>query len=173
MTRKSTMKLLITAALWLLPWSLQASNSSACEAAPLPQGTYRVSSPFGMRVHPRAHVWRMHWGVDLACPRGTPVSAIRDGVVLFAGRWGCYGNVVILAHPGDVVTLYAHLSQFAAGLRRGVCVRAGEVIALSGATGCVTGPHVHVEYWVGKQQRRVNPLLICAALRVTRKAVTL
>jgi murein DD-endopeptidase MepM/ murein hydrolase activator NlpD len=173
MTRKSYVKPLIVAALWLLPSSLKASDSGACYAAPLPQGAYRVSSPFGMRVHPLAHVWRMHWGVDLACPRGTPVSAVRDGVVLFAGRsQSCYGNVIFLEHANGIVTVYAHLSRIKVSLRRGVFVKEAEVIGAVGATGCTDGGnHLHFEVW--QQQRRINPVLICALLRVTRKGVTL
>jgi murein DD-endopeptidase MepM/ murein hydrolase activator NlpD len=115
-----------------------------------------------MRVHPVSETWKMHWGVDLACPAGTPVSAVSDGTVVFAGRRGCYGKVVVLRHPGNVMTLYAHLSQVT--VRRGWHVREGEVIGAVGATGCVTGSHLHFELWKGRQ--RVNPQVQCAALRV-------
>ena len=141
---------------------LWASDVAACGAAPLPQGSYRVSSRFGMRVSPLSEAWRMHWGVDLACPPGTPVSAVSDGIVVFAGRRSCYGKVVVLRHPGNVVTLYAHLSRVT--VRRGWHVRKGDVIGAVGATGCVTGSHLHFELWQGRT--RVNPLVRCAALRV-------
>jgi len=142
--------------------SLRASDIAACGAAPLPQGTYRVSSRFGMRENPLSEAWRMHWGVDLACKAGTPVRAVSDGTVVFEGRRGCYGKVVVLRHLGNVVTLYAHLSQVT--VRRGWQVREGEIIGAVGATGCVTGSHLHFELWKGRQ--RVNPLVRCAALRV-------
>jgi murein DD-endopeptidase MepM/ murein hydrolase activator NlpD len=142
--------------------NLRASDIPACGVAPLPKGIYQVSSRFGMRLHPLSKAWQMHRGVDLACPTGTPVSAVGDGIVLFAGRWGCYGKVVVLRHSGDVVTLYAHLSQVK--VRRGWPVRQGEVIGAVGATGCVTGSHLHFELWMRSQ--RVNPLARCAALRV-------
>lgn len=132
-----------------------------------------MSSPWGMRLHPITHVWSMHYGLDLECPRGTRVSAVADGVVVFAGRLGCYGNVVILDHPGDFVSLYAHLSRFAEGLKPGVFVKAGQLMALSGDSGCVTGPHLHLECWRGKQRQRVNPMVICAPLRSARKGVRL
>lgn len=152
----------IAASLFLLAAAnLRASDIPACGTAPLAQGTWRVSSRFGMRLHPLDEIWRMHWGVDLASARGTPVTAVGDGVVVFAGRWGCYGKVVVLKHPGDVATLYAHLSQVK--VRRGWRVRQGDVIGKVGATGCVTGNHLHFELWKG--QRRVNPLVRCAALR--------
>lgn len=141
--------------------SLWASEIPACEAAPLPQRTWRVSSRFGMRVHPISHAWRMHWGIDLASPTGTPVNAVGDGIVMFAGRWGCYGNVVVLQHTGDIVTLYAHLSRVT--VQQGGHVRKGDVIGSVGATGCVTGSHLHFELW--KQGQRVDPLLRCTALR--------
>lgn len=147
--------------LLLLPAArMQASELGACVAVPLPQGSYHVSSPFGMRLHPLAGVWRMHWGLDLASSKGTPVSAVSDGVVVFAGRWGCYGNVVILRHHGDVLTLYAHLSHIA--VRKGDSVRRHDAIGLVGATGCVTGTHLHFEVWI--ERERVNPSLLCAAL---------
>ena len=173
MFARNSMKVPILAALLLLASALRAKDVSVCEVAPLPKGIYQVSSPFGPRVHPLSHVWRMHWGIDLKCPVGTPVSAVSNGVVLFAGRWGCYGNVVILYHPGEIITLYAHLSRIFPGLCRGVRVRAGQVIALSGATGCVTGPHVHFECWLGSQRRRVNPVLVCAPLCITHGRVRL
>jgi hypothetical protein len=144
-----------------LPWGTLRAESGSC-GLPLPQEGFRVSSPFGMRVHPLAHVRRMHWGVDLASPKGTPVHAVRGGVVIFAGGSGCYGKVVILRHSGDVITLYAHLSRIA-GLRPGMIARQGDVVGLVGATGCVTGSHLHFEWW--ESGRRVNPALRCAALR--------
>lgn len=150
----------LCAALLLLPWGILRAESGSCRL-PLPQEGFRVSSPFGMRVHPLAGVRRMHWGVDLASPKGTPVHAVRGGVVVFAGRSGCYGKVVMLRHSGDVITLYAHLSRIA-GLHPGMVVREGDVIGLVGATGCVTGSHLHFEWWEAGQ--RVNPALRCAAL---------
>jgi murein DD-endopeptidase MepM/ murein hydrolase activator NlpD len=71
--------------------------------------------------------------------------------------------VLVLRHPGDVMTLYAHLSRIAPGLRPGVFVCKGQVVALSGATGCVTGSHLHLE--IAKGGKPVNPMLACASLR--------
>lgn len=152
-------RLLMTlcAALLLPPWGMLRAESGSC-GLPLPQESFRVSSPFGMRVHPLAHVRRMHWGVDLASPQGAPVHAARGGVVVFAGRSGCYGKMLMLRHSGDVVTLYAHLSRIA-GLRPGMSVRQGDVIGLVGASGCVTGSHLHFEWW--EAGRRVNPAVRC------------
>ena len=79
----------------------------------------RVSSGFGMRLHPILQQWRAHKGVDYAAPAGTRVRAVGDGVVEFAGRQGGYGNVVIVRHDGGITTAYAHLN----GLRRGIRTR--------------------------------------------------
>src|SRR5213079_1908456 len=77
----------------------------------------RVSSGFGMRMHPFAQSWRAHRGIDYAAPVGTRVRAVGDGVVEFAGVKGGYGNVVVLRHHGQYTTTYAHLSRFAQGIR--------------------------------------------------------
>jgi murein DD-endopeptidase MepM/ murein hydrolase activator NlpD len=168
MKKHGLLTLLAAAPLLLQPWVMLAQGPSGC-AMPLPEGAYWMSSPYGMRVHPLAGVPRMHLGVDLACPTGTPVHAAAGGVVAFAGRWGCYGTVLILRHPGDVVTLYAHLSRIAPGLRPGVFVGKGRVIALSGATGCVTGSHLHFEVW--QAGKRINPVVVCAPfLRQARRS---
>lgn len=165
MIRRGLFALVAAAALLLPPCFMRAQGAAGC-AMPLPQGDYWISSGFGMRLHPLYGIRRMHLGVDLACRRGTPVHAAADGRVMFASRWGCYGRVLVLIHLGHVMTLYAHLSHFSPGLRPGVLVRRGEVIAFSGASGCVTGPHLHFEVWEAGQ--RVNPELVCVSLRSMR-----
>jgi murein DD-endopeptidase MepM/ murein hydrolase activator NlpD len=106
----------------------------------------RVSSGFGTRFHPIFNKWRAHTGVDFAAPRGTRVLAVADGTVLNASTRGGYGNAVEIKHGGGVVTLYAHLSGFAPGVRSGARVRQGEPIGFVGATGWATGPHLHYEF---------------------------
>ena len=106
----------------------------------------RVSSGFGARFHPIFNNWRAHTGVDFAAPKGTRVLAVADGHVVSAGVRGGYGNAVEIRHGGGVVTLYAHLSGFAAGVRAGSRVRQGEPIGYVGATGYATGPHLHYEF---------------------------
>ena len=145
----------IGAGLTLLPSGAVAQK----DGAPLPKNSYWISSPFGWRVHPISGVWRMHLGVDLACPVGTRVRAVREGFVIVAGRHSCFGLVVVLLHPGNIVTLYAHLSRIADGMFPGSVVRRGQVIALSGATGCVTGPHLHFEWLEGGKPVDPVPLL--------------
>ncbi len=107
----------------------------------------RISSRFTLhRRHPILHRDRRHVGVDYAAPAGTPVHAAGDARVVFVGRKGGYGRTVILGHGGGYSTLYAHLSRFARGLRRGTRVRQGRVIGYVGRSGLATGPHLHYEF---------------------------
>ena len=118
----------------------------------------RISSGFGMRHHPFLQTWRAHNGVDYAAPAGTRVRAVGDGVVEFVGRQGGYGNVVMIRHQTNVITVYAHLLGFVRGLRKGVQVAQGEIIGAVGQTGWATGPHLHYEFRVSGQAR--NPLAV-------------
>lgn len=115
-----------------------------------------ISSGFGMRVHPITGVVRMHSGVDLAAPVGTPVYAAFSGVVDGATSGGGYGNVVRLAHAGSRESVYAHLQSIRAGLAQGQAIRAGELIGYVGSTGFSTGPHLHFELIV--DGRAVDPM---------------
>ncbi len=108
---------------------------------------FRVSSSFNPnRRHPVLKTVRPHRGVDYAAPRGTPIKASGDGKVIFRGVKSGYGNVVILQHGGNITTLYAHMSKFAASARTGSRVRQGQTIGYVGKTGLVTGVHLHYEY---------------------------
>lgn len=126
----------------------------------------RVSSGFGMRMHPFQKTWRAHQGVDYAAAPGTRVRASGDGVVEFAGRQSGYGNVVILRHGGQNTTLYAHLKGFAAGIRKGVRVAQGSTVGFVGQTGWATGPHLHYEFRVGGAARDPLRIALPAALPV-------
>jgi hypothetical protein len=106
-----------------------------------PLDTIRITSPFGMRVHPITGVRKLHDGVDFAASLATPVKAAHSGRVVSAGPAGGYGNFVTIDHGGGVVTGYAHLSVIR--VQVGQQVVAGQVIALSGNTGTSTGPHLH------------------------------
>jgi murein DD-endopeptidase MepM/ murein hydrolase activator NlpD len=108
----------------------------------------RVSSVFGMRYHPILGRWREHRGIDYAARSGTPVRTVGDGVVIFAGWRGSYGNLVEVAHVGGMVTRYAHLRGYAGGARPGARVRVGQTIGFVGSTGLSTGPHLHFEMLV-------------------------
>ena len=108
---------------------------------------FRVSSSFNPnRLHPVLKTRRPHRGVDYAAPTGTPIKAAGDGKVIFRGVKSGYGNVVILQHGGNITTLYAHMSRFASKVRNGTRVRQGQTIGYVGATGMVTGAHLHYEY---------------------------
>lgn len=116
----------------------------------------RISSRFGVRMHPILRRARHHDGVDYVAPVGTPVQASGDGVVRFSGRRGGYGLHVELAHGRDYVTSYSHLSRIASGVRSGAGVEQGQVIGYVGSTGMSTGAHLHYRFI--KDGRNVDPL---------------
>jgi len=119
----------------------------------------RLTSGFSLaRFHPFLQTWRAHKGVDFAALSGTPVRAAGAGKVIFAGQQGGYGNVAMLQHGGAYSTVYAHLSRFAPGLKRGAHVSQGEVIGYVGMTGWATGPHLHYEFRVDNVQK--DPLAL-------------
>ncbi|WP_258042813.1 M23 family metallopeptidase [Sphingomonas sp. NBWT7] len=113
----------------------------------------RVSSTFGMRRHPLLGFLRMHKGLDLAAPSGTPIYAPIDGRVAMAGRNRGYGNFIKLDHGSGVASGYGHLSRFA--VSSGQRVQRGQIIGYVGSTGLSTGPHLHWEVW--KNGVNVNP----------------
>jgi murein DD-endopeptidase MepM/ murein hydrolase activator NlpD len=107
----------------------------------------RVSSRFSTaRFHPILNRIRAHEGVDYAAATGTPVYASGDGRVRFRGVRGGYGNLLEIDHGAGIVTVYGHLSRFAAAARAGARVRQGQTVAYVGMTGLATGPHLHYEY---------------------------
>ena len=112
-----------------------------------------LRSSFGGRCDPLSGEGTFHTGVDLAAASGTPVHVTADGVVTNADWSGSYGKLVIVDHGNGIQTYYAHLSSFL--VVPGQEVQRGEVIALSGGTGRVTGPHMHYE--VRLRGTPVNP----------------
>ena len=107
----------------------------------------RISSNFNpKRRHPILNTIRAHRGVDYAAPRGTPIKAAGDGKVIFRGTKSGYGRVVILQHGGNITTLYAHMSGYAAKAKLGTRVRQGQTIGFVGMTGLATANHLHYEY---------------------------
>uniref|UniRef100_B0SWG0 Peptidase M23B n=1 Tax=Caulobacter sp. (strain K31) TaxID=366602 RepID=B0SWG0_CAUSK len=116
----------------------------------------RITSTFGQRKHPVLGYTRAHQGVDFGAGTGTPILAAGDGVVLEARRWSGYGNWLRIRHSGQWDTGYGHISRYAPGIRPGVHVRQGQVVAYVGATGLATGPHLHYEVWLNG--KRVNPI---------------
>ena len=117
----------------------------------------RISSGFSRnRLHPILKIRCPHLGVDYVAPSGTPVSALGDGTVRFAGWKGANGRLVVLSHPMGYKTYYGHLSRIARGIRPGSQVRQGDVIGNVGATGRATGPHLHFQ--ITQSGRVLNPL---------------
>ncbi|WP_354006909.1 M23 family metallopeptidase [Burkholderia sp. 572] len=124
-----------------------AFDGQPLAAAPfvIPVSHQRISSPFGMRIHPVHGERHGHSGVDFAAPTGTPVQAASAGKVRFVGWEPGYGNYVVVQHPGGHTTWYAHLSAFEKGLRSGMPVTQGQRLGAVGSTGTATGPHLHFE----------------------------
>ena len=125
-----------------------------------------LRSSFGGRSDPFSGEGAFHTGVDLQAPVGTRVIATGDGVVESAGWSGRYGKLVVVDHGNGLETYYAHLSQFM--VIPGQEVRRGEVIALSGSSGHVTGPHVHYEVRVSGTP--VNPYRYMAKATASQKS---
>lgn len=112
-----------------------------------------ITSTFGMRRHPLLGYTRMHKGLDIGAPYGSPIYAATDGVVVMAGRNAGYGNFVKLNHAGGYATGYGHMSRIL--VRNGQRVRKGQQIGAIGSTGLSTGPHLHYELY--KNGVAVNP----------------
>ena len=105
----------------------------------------RLSSKFGLRKHPIDGYNKMHRGTDFAAPEGTPIMASGDGVILKSSWCGGGGNCVKIKHNSTYSTVYAHLSKFANGIRKGKRIKQGQIIGYVGSTGKSTGPHLHYE----------------------------
>ncbi len=124
----------------------------------LPIDGGRVTSGYGVRMHPVSGYYKKHKGIDIAARLGTPIKAAASGRLRFVGRKSGYGLVVCIEHPSGYSTLYAHMRRFADGVRAGRDVVQGQVIGFVGMTGSTTGPHVHVE--VLKNGVNLNPLKV-------------
>jgi murein DD-endopeptidase MepM/ murein hydrolase activator NlpD len=105
----------------------------------------RLSSPFGMRKHPIDGFNKLHRGTDFAAPTGTPIMASGTGTVKKASWCGGGGNCIVIRHNSTYETIYAHMKNFARGIKEGVRVKQGQIIGYVGSTGKSTGPHLHYE----------------------------
>ena len=105
----------------------------------------RLSSSFGLRKHPILGYTKMHKGTDFAAPEGTPIMASGDGKIVRARWCGGGGNCIKIKHNSTYSTVYAHLKNFARGIKEGTKVKQGQVIGYVGSTGMSTGPHLHYE----------------------------
>ena len=121
-----------------------------------PLATERITSRYGRRFHPVLGKMKMHAGVDYGAPTGTPVQAVADGKVVWAGWKGANGNLVAIQHAGGYTTYYAHLSKIGKGIRPGVRVRKKQLIGKVGSTGRSTGPHLH--FGMKRHGKFINPL---------------
>ncbi len=119
----------------------------------------RISSHFNLRrKHPVLHTIRAHKGTDYAASRGTPIKSTGDGKIIYAGRKGGYGRVVIVQHGQRYRTLYAHLNGYAKNARSGKRVKQGQTIGYVGSSGLATGPHLHYEFYLNGAVR--NPVTV-------------
>jgi murein DD-endopeptidase MepM/ murein hydrolase activator NlpD len=112
----------------------------------------RLSSAFGMRKHPIDGYNKMHRGTDFAAPMGTPIMASGSGIVTRARWCGGGGNCVKIKHNSTYETIYAHMKNFARGIKEGARVKQGQIIGYVGSTGKSTGPHLHYEVLVNGKQ---------------------
>ncbi len=133
------------------------TSMMACMPAIQPvanKGLARLTSGFGLRIHPIYKVGQFHPGIDFAAPQGTPIYATADGVIEKAMYEGGYGNYVVINHGYGYKTLYGHMSEIKSQV--GQKVKRGELIGLIGSTGFSTAPHVHYEVIYNGEQ--VNPV---------------
>lgn len=134
--------------------SSSSSNAVVTSGSwPVP-GYSRVSSGYGYRTHPVLGTQKMHTGIDIPAPKGTPVTAYDNGTVIYSGVQGSYGNTVMIRHDDGKVTLYAHNSALTASV--GQRVQKGQVVAKVGSTGRSTGNHLHFEVRVNGSH--TNPM---------------
>lgn len=121
---------------------------------------YRISSGFGMRVHPIYRSRKLHTGIDIVETKGTPVYATGNGIVVRKGYCSGYGNYIEIQHAGGFRSFYAHLSRTT--VNKGDQVGIATQIACVGSTGIATGSHLHYE--VRKGKRYLNPAEWCYLL---------
>ena len=117
-------------------------------------GARRVTSGYGWRMHPLHHIKRFHTGIDIGARWGTSIRSVARGIVIHAGNAGSYGNLVLVRHRDGYISAYAHCSKLL--VRSGAIVNSGQVIARVGASGNVTGSHLHFE--MKRYKTSLNPL---------------
>ncbi|WP_195937850.1 murein hydrolase activator EnvC family protein [Romboutsia sp. 1001713B170131_170501_G6] len=120
---------------------------------PVP-GHSRISSPYGYRLHPVLNVQKIHTGIDIPAPKGTPAVATDSGTVIYSGLKGSYGNTVMIQHDNGKVSLYAHNDQLLVSV--GQKVQKGQAVTKIGNTGRSTGPHLHFEIRING--KHTNPM---------------
>jgi len=133
----------------------------------------RISSSFTKsRWHPVLKKYRSHKGTDFAAPKGRPVYATAKGTVKHVVVVSGYGNVVYLSHGTEIVTLYAHLSKFASGLKKGQKIKKGQLVGYVGSTGLATGPHLHYEIRINGVHQDAEKVKLPKQLSVPTSAIS-
>ena len=128
----------------------------------------RLSSPFGLRRYFNDQPRRPHSGIDIAAPKGTPISAPAAGKIITTGDYFFNGNTVFIDHGMGLVTMYCHMDRI--DVKEGQTVERGEQIGTIGMTGRVTGPHLH--WGISLNDARVDPMLVVPALQTATEAKT-
>lgn len=120
----------------------------------------RITSKFGMRTDPIYHTQKMHSGIDIGAPSGTPVRATADGTIIRREWAGDYGNLIIIKHNDGRSSRYGHMLKFQSGLDVGSSVKQGDIIGYVGSTGKSTGPHLHFEIREGSNStaKAIDPI---------------
>ena len=135
--------------------ALQGQNPPSNSTWQVPVSGYTITSPFGMRIHPVLGYARMHNGIDMACPQGTPIYATRAGTVTTASyQAGGAGNYVSINHGDGFASIYMHMTNYV--VSSGQNVEQGQLIGYVGSTGISTGPHLH--FGISYAGTYVNPL---------------
>jgi murein DD-endopeptidase MepM/ murein hydrolase activator NlpD len=139
-------------------WNMARNKSQMMNSipaiVPIRNGANKIVSGFGRRFHPLLKTLHFHTGIDITSPRGTPIYASGDGVVVEIKGMSGYGNVVVINHGFGYQTLYAHMSKKA--VKPGQKVTRGQCIGYVGSTGMSTAPHLHYE--VIKNGTKINPI---------------
>jgi murein DD-endopeptidase MepM/ murein hydrolase activator NlpD len=123
-----------------------------------PVAAARITSGFGMRVHPLLGYSKMHKGIDFGAPMGAPIFAAGNGIVQDIGFKNGYGRFILIRHNSQISTAYAHMSRYSQNMFKGARVTQGQVIGYVGMSGRATGPHLHYEVRVAGKQ--INPMSI-------------
>jgi len=133
-------------------------------------GYATITSSYGMRMHPIFFVYRLHTGIDIGAPKGAPIIAVNDGVIILASYNTSYGNYVMIDHGGGVVTLYAHGSKICTEV--GQEVKKGDTIMLIGSTGWSTGDHLHFEVRINNETQDPLPYITSNKMSSTTESNT-
>ena len=143
---------------------LRIPDVTVLKAQPLPEAPDSwATSGFGWRDDPIRHFRKFHSGADVRAKPGTPVFVAGDGIVIFAGRQGGYGNVIYVDHGGGVITRYAHLRRIET--KKYAVLTAGTRIGQVGSTGRATGPHLHFEVRIDGHPVAPQTALVVAELQ--------